>query len=255
MKPRKLPLTGLVVGSVSQHVLVCGDPGRATKIATRLADCQLLSDQREYRSYQGIFRENKVTVCSHGIGAPGAAIAFEELIAAGAANLIRIGTCGSLQPGIESGHLIIATAAVQYSGYGRETVPEGYPAVADLDLSLALREAAEEQAWPYQFGIVLTRDSFYSGVATASLPDYAALSSANVLAVEMECAALFIVGSLRGVRTAAILAVDGYVLETAESMDTYNPHQKQVTAAVDTAIGIALQALTRPEFGDSSPTG
>jgi uridine phosphorylase len=146
--------------------------------------------------------------------------------------------------------LIIASAAVQHSGYGRETVPEGYPAVADAELSLALRQVAAERALPYHFGFVLTRDSFYGGVPTAQVPDYAALSAANVLAVEMECAALFIVGSLRKVRTAAILAVDGNVLETSESMDTYDPHREQVTAAVDAEIDIALQALARLESAD-----
>jgi uridine phosphorylase len=253
MKTRQLPLTGLVIGSVSPDVLVCGDPGRATLIATRLEASQLLSDRREYRAYQGNYQGQKVTVCSHGIGAPGAAIAFEELIAAGATNLIRIGTCGSLQPGVGPGHLIIATAAVQHSGYGREAVPEGYPAAADLELTLALKQAAGEQRRSYQLGFVLTRDSFYPGAPAARVPNYAALSAANVLAVEMECAALFIVGSLRRVRTGAILAVDGNVLEVAESMETYDPRREQVAAAIDAEIGIALRALRKQAGGEDAP--
>ncbi|UCC53588.1 MAG: nucleoside phosphorylase, partial [Anaerolineaceae bacterium] len=209
MKDRKLPLTGLVVGSVSLPVIVCGDPGRVIKIARYLEDAELLTDQREYRAYRGRYEDMEVTVCSHGIGAPGAAIAFEELIEAGGRQIIRVGTCGGLQADIDSGHLIIATAAVQHSGYGRETVPEGYPAVADLDLSLALRRSAADSGHPHQSGIVITRDNFYGGVKTSHTPDYQILSSAKVLAVELECAALFIIGSLRGVQTAAILAVDG----------------------------------------------
>ncbi len=243
MKERKLPLTGLVVGSVSLPVIVCGDPGRATETARYLEDARLLTDQREYRAYQGRYEDLEVTVCSHGIGAPGAAIAFEELIEAGGRQIIRVGTCGSLQADIKTGHLVIVTAAVQNSGYGRETVPDGYPAVADFDLSLALRRSAVGSGYPHHHGIVITRDNFYRGVETSFTPDYQILSAAKVLAVEMECAALFIVGSLRGAQTAAILAVDGYLLEAEESMATYNPHRDVVRTAVDAEIKIALNAL------------
>jgi uridine phosphorylase len=249
MKNHKLPLTGLTVGSVSQPVIVCGDPGRATKIARYLEDAKLITDQREYRAYRGRYQDVEITVCSHGIGAPGAAIAFEELIEAGGRRIIRAGTCGSLQPDIVSRHLVIATAAVQHSGYGRETVPEGYPAVADIDLTLALRQSAAESGHPHHSGIVITHDNFYAGVITSQTPDYQILSEAKVLAVELECAALFIVGSLRGAQTAAILAVDGVVLDARESMETYAPHRDVVVAAVEAEISITLNALRNLERG------
>lgn len=248
MSGQVLPITCLIVGSVSADVLVCGDPGRADKIAARLEDAVLLSDHREYRAFRGAFEGHPVTVCSHGIGAPGAAIAFEELIAAGAQRLIRLGTCGSLQPDIHTGELIIATAAVQHTGYGREMVPAGYPAAADPELCQALVRSAAQLRRPSRKGLVLTRDAFYQGVNGAQVPDYPSLSAANVLAVEMECAALFIVGSLRGVSTGAILAVDGNVLESAESFDSYLPHEEQVVAAVEAEISIALNALTYAPF-------
>ena len=250
MTTKRLPVTRIQLGSVSPAVLVCGDPGRAAKMATYLEQVELLSDHREYHLYRGAYDGRDVSVCSHGVGAPSAAVAFEELIAAGARRLIRVGTCGSLQPTIDSGHLIVVTAAVQRSGYGRETVPEGYPAVASLALTQALLQSAAETNHPYHSGIVLTRDNFYAGVATPYTPDYQVMSQAKVLAVEMECAALFIVGALRDVETAAILAVDGNVLDTHESMATYNPHQDIVTAAIEVEIKIALRALQRLEIGD-----
>ena len=165
------------------------------------------------------------------------------VIAAGARQIVRVGTCGALQTGIDAGHLVVATAAVQNTGYGRETVPEGYPAVADAALTLALTRVAAKAKPPAHSGIVISRDSFYPGVPLAGAPDYRVLSAANVLAVEMECAALFLVGSLRGVATAAILAVDGNVLVSAESMDSYQPGREVVAAAVEEAIGCALLAL------------
>lgn len=239
----KLPITGLVVGEVSPAVVVCGDPDRATKMAGHLQDAELLTQQREYRAYRGLFSGVPITVCSHGVGAPGAAVAFEELIAAGAQQIIRVGTCGGVQAGVQTGQLVVAVAAVQNTGYGRETVPFGYPAVADPELTVALKQTTAESGHPHHTGLVITRDNFYPGVKTAESPDYSILASANVLAVEMECAALFVVGSLRGAKTAAILAVDGNVLHKAESMETYNPHHEAVHAAVQAEIQIALKTL------------
>lgn len=249
MTAQTLPITGLTVGGVSPTVMVCGSPERALKASGYLSDVRTLAQQREYHAYQGSFAGVTITICSHGVGAPGAAIAFEELIAAGARSIIRAGTCGGLQPGINAGDLVVATAAVQNTGYGSQTVPDGYPAVADARLTLALLETAAGATaaaanHAIHSGIVVTRDNFYSGVPIPGLADYKALSQANVVAVEMECAALFILGSLRRVQTAAILAVDGNVLVgPEESMDSYRPHQDSVARAVELEIQIALHTL------------
>lgn len=243
MTQYELPITGLPIGAVSSLVIVCGDPARADRIAGKLDDAALLSHRREYRAHHGHYRGRPITVCSHGVGAPGAAVAFEELIAAGAQTILRVGTCGALQPDIHAGQLIVATAAVQNNGYGRETVPDGYPAVADPALSLTLARAVASAGHTTRMGIVLSRDNFYAGVAAPAAPDYRAMSQARVLAVEMECAALFLVGSLRGAATAAILVVDGNVLEAAESMESYRPGRDIVRAGVDAAIDCALEAL------------
>jgi uridine phosphorylase len=243
MSGKILPITGLRTGSVSSNVIVCGDPQRAAKIAGYLENSDLLSEKREYRVYRGNHNGKALTVCSHGVGAPGAAIAFEELISAGARRILRVGSCGALQPDIESGHLIIACAAVQNTGYGREIAPPGYPAAADPRLTIALQDCAASYGHPHRYGLVLTRDVFYGGVASPDVPDYHVMSKANVLAVEMECAALFMIGQLRATTTAAILAVDGNVLHGSESMDTYKPHREIVTQGIEAAIAIALQTL------------
>ena len=244
--PDILPLTGIPVRGLPPNVLVCGDPERARKIAGHFDTFETLSLWREYHTYRGVFQGMPVAVCSHGIGAAGAAIAFEEIIRAGGSRLIRTGTCGSLQPGVRPGHLVIATGAVSNTGYVTETVPFGYPALADFELTAFLVREAHLSNLDHGVGIVLTRDNFYAGVDPLGTPDYAQMSKANVQAVEMECAALFVIGSLRKVQTAAILAVDGNVLESmGESMDTYQPRDERVATAVEAEIDIALKTLYR----------
>lgn len=244
-KNNRLPLTGLPSGEISPDVIVCGDPERARKISKVLESVEVLSLKREYHSYQGLYKGKSVTVCSHGIGAPGAAIAFEELIVAGATTIIRVGTCGGLQRNIKAGDLVIATAAVQNTGYGRENLPPGYPASADYEVINALKQAAKEDGITASTGLVLTRDVFYaSEAAPIHTPEYhLQLSRLRVLAVEMECAALFQIGNLHGIRTGAVLAVDGNVLDSAESVKTYAPHREIVHKAVEKAIQIGLDSL------------
>ncbi len=240
-----LPIIGLTVGGIPEQVLVCGDPARAAKTAEFLSGAHVVAQRREYHAYAGTFEGLPILVCSHGIGAPGAAMGFEELIAAGAKTIIRLGTCGGMQKWIADGDLVIATAAVANVGFAREFLPPHYPAVATPELVLALESTAVDKKWPFHRGLVLTRDLFFAGVEPFATPSYAKLAQANVLAVEMECAALFMIGSLREVNTAAILAVDGNVLENVENLESYNPHREIVSQAITTEIEIALTTLRR----------
>ena len=78
--------------------LLPGDPARADTVASHLEDARLLASNREFRSWQGTYKGKKMLVTSTGIGAASCAIAVEELIQCGVHNLIRIGSCGALQP-------------------------------------------------------------------------------------------------------------------------------------------------------------
>ena len=103
----------------------------------------------------------KVSVTSTGIGGPSASIAMEELYRCGADTFVRIGTCGGMQTEIKSGDIVIATAAVRMEGTSREYAPIEYPAVANLDVTNALVEAAKEKGFIYHTGVVQSKDSFY----------------------------------------------------------------------------------------------
>ena len=59
----------------------------------------------------------------------------------------------------------------------------------------------------------------------------------------MECAALFLVGSLRQIPTAAILAVDGVVTSEPDMMETFDPHREVVQEGITRAIQVALEMV------------
>lgn len=110
-----------------------------------------------------------ITVISHGIGGPGAAICFEELIKLGATTIMRLGTCGSLKPNdIRQGELIVTSAACREDGHSPWMVPSGFPAVADPRLALALYDEAKGLGYKVHMGVTLTSGNFYPGPAMAS---------------------------------------------------------------------------------------
>jgi uridine phosphorylase len=236
-----LPILKIAPDSLPPDVLVCGDPFRAELIAGMLDEAVQVAWNREYRIFTGKRKGVPLAVCSHGVGAPGAALCFEMLIKAGAKRLIRVGTAGSLNLGIGDGALVIATAAVRAEGTTEQLVPISYPAVADLDITLALKKAAAEQAEVSTYsGIVLTLSAFFP--ALLDLPN-ALMAEANAIAVEMECAALFVVASLRGVQAGAILAIDGMAINF--EADAYNPHRELVARAIEAEARIAIQAVEK----------
>jgi uridine phosphorylase len=91
-------------------------------------------------------------------------------------------------------------------------------------------------------GVVLTSDLFYPHPVLGG--DLELWQRAGAVAVEMECAALFVTASLHGVEAGAILAVDGNpLLSRDDDMSGYDPHRSIVDDAVEAMIGVALDVV------------
>ena len=164
-----LPCIHLAQGDIPPRVLVCGDPARAERISKRLTEARCLAQNREYWTYTGLYQGVPVAVVSHGVGSGGAAIAFESLWRAGARVIIRVGTCGGMQPEVTAGSIVVATAACREEGVTEKMVPLSYPAVADGEVVTALVNAARQRALPVHKGIILTQALFLRKKATHTL--------------------------------------------------------------------------------------
>ena len=220
------------------YAIVCGDPRRAKKIADLLDNVEELAYAREYRTFVGEYKGVKLAIVSHGVGCPGAAVCFEELIKGGVHTLIRVGTAGSLQAEYPAGSLVISTATVRTDGLTKQLVPDGFPAAADGEMVQALYQAAAEQGGAIGKGITMTVDAFFTGPVDLQ---YKVHKAAGVIAVEMEISALYVIAALRGVRAAAIVAIDGFA--DSDLAAEYNPHTDVVSKAVEREIKVALEAM------------
>ena len=220
-------------GEIGSYVILTGDPGRCERIASHLDDAHPVSSNREFTTYTGSLNGASVSVCSTGIGGPSAAIALEELIHCGAHTFIRVGSSGGMDVNVLGGDLVIASGAIRAEGTTREYAPIEFPAVADISVVCALREAADKLGYRHHTGVVQSKDSFYGQHDPDSMPvapllnnNWDAWMKCGALASEMECAALFIVGSVRRVRVGGILTVLGNQtrqeqgLEDVQCMDT-----------------------------------
>ncbi len=243
MSQDTLPLLRLRPEDVARRVLVVGDPARAARAAALLDDPAKVGDNREYVTYGGGFEGHRVGVTSHGIGAAGAGLAFEELARGGARVIIRAGTCGAVSDGVADGDAVIATGAVRDEGLTPRLVPLGYPAVAHHRVIAALEAEAAREGAPAHSGLVLTSDLFYPSDALGQ--DWKVWQASRVVAVEMEAAALFVVAALHGIRAGGIFAVDGNPTRAAEDMSEYDPHREVVAEGVDRILAVALRALVR----------
>ncbi|MHA3723988.1 nucleoside phosphorylase [Leucobacter sp. HY1910] len=239
----ELPLLRARVSDLADRALVVGDPGRAARVAELLDDAKQLTANREYHVYSGSYKGVPVTVASHGVGAAGAAVCFEELARGGVTRIIRSGTAGGIQPEVIDGAIVVATGAVRADGVSHQLVPTEFPAISSPELALELRAAAQATGLDVHTGIVLTGDMFYPSDVITGI-DHRMWQRAGIVAVEMEAAALFVIASLHGIESGAVFAIDGNPLNAADdAMDGYDPYREIVTRAVDGALTAALDVL------------
>lgn len=225
-------------GEVAPTALIPGDPGRVQVFADLLDEAWKVAHKREYLTYTGKKDGVPVSCTSCGIGPSPTAIGVEELIRIGTKNIIRIGTCGVIQPGIKPGDMIIATAAVRGERATEEFISVDYPANADYRIVRALIDACEKLNLPYHLGIIRTHDAFYlespwaHGDYKARLQKWIDL---NVLAVENESSALFVVSSMQGVRAGTILVAGANIFEEKQDNTDMEPHIRNMVLAGITA--------------------
>ena len=228
-----------------RYALLPGDPARLDRIAPFLENVQELKFNREYRSLRGEYKGVPVLAVSTGIGGASAGIAVEELRQIGVEAMIRIGSCGSLQPQVKLGDLIIVNGAVRDDGASKTYIDAIFPAVPDAELMMCCVEAAREQNVSYHVGIARSHDSFYTDNEEA-IDGY--WSKQGVLGCDMETAALFTIGHLRGVKTASLLNnVVAYEEDTSESIASYVDGESLSMQGEKNEILTALEAFVKLE--------
>ena len=237
---------GLRPGEVGRYVLLPGDPGRVEKIASRFDDPRFVAAHREYVTWTGTLDGAPVSCTSTGIGCPSTAIAVEELVGAGADTFIRVGTSGAMQPTMRTGDVGVITGAIRDEGTSRHYLPLEFPAVADVDVTVALRDGAREAGIPFHLGVAQSKDSFYGQHEPERMPiaaelarRWAAWVAGGAICSEMEAATLFIVASTLRVRAGGVMLI-------FQNLGHQPPSEEDLrNGDVERVIDVAMAGLRR----------
>ncbi|MGQ4913708.1 MAG: nucleoside phosphorylase [Candidatus Asgardarchaeia archaeon] len=205
----------LAPGELSEYIILVGDPQRSKKVAQHFDKILLHRENREFISYTGLVDGIKISVLSTGIGTDNIEIVVVEVSQiVENPTFIRVGSSGGLQEFTELGDLVISTGSVRLESTSNFFVVDGYPAIANFEVILALIDSAEELGYKYHVGLTATASGFY-GAQGREVPGFhlrfpnlpEELRKMNVLNYEMETSALFILSQLRGFRVGAVCAI------------------------------------------------
>jgi purine-nucleoside phosphorylase len=184
---------------LAERVLLPGDPGRALAVAQSLLapGPRMFNHARGLWGYTGTAPDGELlTVQATGMGGPSAAIVCEELVALGARRLVRIGTCGALDPELSLGTLLAAERVLPADGTSA-ALGAGEPLEPDPELLARLVAAGARPV------TVASSDLFYDPREGAA----AELAARGARAVEMEAATILQVAARHGVAAACVLGV------------------------------------------------
>lgn len=207
---------GAEKGDYAETVLLPGDPYRAKWAAeTFLQNVRQVNDVRGMLGFTGTWNGNPVSIQGSGMGMPSLSIYVNELIRDfDAKTLIRIGSCGGMQPSVKLRDVIIAMTATTVSSPSSTIMRDvNYAPCADWSLLRAAVNAAEARGNNAHVGGIYSSDTFYD-----ERPDLnEQMVRHGILGVEMEAAELYTLAARHGRRALAVLTVSDH-LQTGEAL-------------------------------------
>jgi uridine phosphorylase len=205
-------------GGLGRVFFVPGSSARTEALAEHFVDLQVFPSPRHLDVFIGRYERNGVSIdvgaCPTGMGCPSLGIIVTELLELGVRRLMRVGSAGSLQPGVHSGDLVVATGAVRDEAASDAYCSRDIPAVAHPDWVRCLEAAAARNGMAEHCysGLVHTKDSLYGREfatgprAEANTAYMAELRAMGVLATEMESSHLFVLAAAHGGRPRSLAA-------------------------------------------------
>ena len=254
---------------LADNVIMVGDPGRVDMIASFFNKIEVKRQNRELVSRTGYFNGKRITVLSTGMGTDNLDIVMNELDALAnidlktrmpkderrRLNLIRIGTCGALQPDIRIGENVATRYAIGLDGLlyfyeknkevneiaMRDAFIEQMDYPTDLPKPYIVegsKELFERLAQDYYQGVTATAPGFY-GPQGRTLRMHLAYPEINhkmenfeyqgrrVCNFEMESSALYGLGKMMGHNCLTVcVAIANRVTE--QFATDYHPYMKEL---------------------------
>lgn len=223
-------------GDIAETILMPGDPLRAKFIAENFLDNPVCYNQvRGMYGYTGTYKGRQISVQGSGMGMPSIGIYSHELITQyGVKNLIRVGSCGSLQEHVKVRDVILGVSASTNSRYVHHyDLPGHYEPTASFELLYKAKQIADNKDIPVKVGNILSSDVFYDDTPDA----WKAWAKMGILAVEMEAAALYMNAARLGANALTILTVSDSLV--THEVTTSEEREKTFTDMMEIALELA----------------
>ncbi len=228
------PHIGAQYGEIAETVIMAGDPLRAKFMAENFLDNPVLfNNVRGMLGYTGTHNGKRVSVMGHGMGIPSISIYTYELFNFyDVKTIIRVGSAGSMHEDLHLGDLMIAQGACTDSNYGAQFgLPGTFAPIADFGLLRGAVEACERMGYRYKVGNIFSSDLFYG---ENNYNDR--WRKMQVMAIEMEAAALYMNAARTGKRALAICTISDHLL-TGECTSA-EERQSTFTKMMDVAFSL-----------------
>lgn len=151
----------LLPEQLADKVILVGDPGRVALVASHFDTVECEVESREFKTVTGTYKGKRLTVLSTGIGCDNIDIVMNELDALAnidfttrterplhrTLELVRIGTCGGLQPDTPIGTFVLSEKSIGFDGL--LNFYDGRNRVCDLALEAAFKQHV---GWPTTMG-------------------------------------------------------------------------------------------------------
>jgi purine-nucleoside phosphorylase len=222
---------------IAETVLLPGDPLRAKYIAENfLENATCYNQVRNMFGYTGTYKGKRISVQGTGMGVPSIAIYITELMQSyHVQNLIRVGTCGAIQKDVKVRDVILAMSASTDSQMNRVTFGNvDFAPTANFELLKKAYDAGIEKGLNLKVGNVFTADLFYNDNA-----DHELWAKHQILALEMETAALYTLAAKYDRKALSVLTVSDHILTGEET----SAEERQTT--FNEMIEVALEAVSK----------
>lgn len=221
----------------ARTVLMPGDPLRSKFIAeTYLEAPKLVNNIRGVQGYTGTYKGKRVSVMASGMGMPAIGIYSYELFNFyDIDNIIRIGSAGAISPDLKLRDIVMGIGCCTNTNFAHQyQLPGTYAPIASFELILKAHEAAKRLGIELKAGNLLSSDTFYDDAADS----LAAWQKMNVLAVEMEAAALYMNAARAGKNALCICTISDLPLSGGAKC-TVEERQLTFTQMMEIALEIA----------------
>ena len=225
-----------------------GDPNRSRFIAEHyLENARMVNNVRGVQGYTGTYKNCPVSVMASGMGMPSIGIYSHELFNVfGVETILRVGSAGGISEGVHIRDIVLGMGACTDSNYASGfRLPGTFAPVASFDVLKTCVEVGERMGLgpKIHVGNVLSTDVFYTDEdeVPSGMRSSDEWKKMQVMAVEMESAALYMNAARSGKKALGIFTVSDHLFthESTTAEERESTFTEMMELALETAVSIS----------------